>query len=38
MNGSVISLEKGTKVHPRLRGDNLVTRYGFPEAPFVIPN
>ena len=38
MNGSVLFLEKGKKVHPRLRGDNLVTRYGFPEAPFVIQN
>ena len=28
MNGTVIFLAKGTKVHPRLRGNNLVTKYG----------
>ena len=27
MNGLVIFLEKGSKVQPRLRGKNLVTRY-----------
>ena len=29
VNGPVIFLEKGTLVNPRLRGANLVTRYGF---------
>ena len=38
MNGPVIFLAKGTKVQPRLRGTNLVTRYGFPEGSCVIPN
>ena len=38
MNGPVVSLEKGEKVHPRLRGTNLVTRYGFTEVPCVVPN
>ena len=38
MNGPVIFLAKGTKVHPRLRGKNLVTEYGLPEGSFVIPN
>ena len=27
-----------TKVHPRLRDNNLVTKYGFPEGSCVIPN
>ena len=30
-------LEKGTKLHPRIRGNNLVTRYIFPEVSCVIP-
>ena len=38
VNGPVIFLEKGTKVHPRLRGKNLVTKYGLPEGSCVIPN
>ena len=38
MNGPVIFLAKGTKVHPRLRGNNLVTKYGLLEVSFVIPN
>ena len=38
MNGSVIFLENGTTVHPRLRGTNLVTRYGLPEGSCVITN
>ena len=38
MNGPVIFMEKGTKVHPRPRGNNLVTKYGFPEGSCVIPN
>ena len=38
MNGPLLFLEKRTKVHPRLRGNNLVTKYGFPEGSFVIPN
>ena len=36
VNGTVISLEKGKKVHPSVRGNNLVTRYGFPEVSCVI--
>ena len=38
VNGPVIFLEKETKVHPRLRGNNLVIKYGFPEGSCVIPN
>ena len=38
MNGTVIFLAKGKKVHPRLRVNNLVTKYGFPEGSCVIPN
>ena len=38
MNGPVIFLAKGKKVHPRLRGNNLVTKYGLPEGSYVIPN
>ena len=37
MNGPVMFLAKGTKVHPRLRGNNLVTKYGLPEGSCVIP-
>ena len=33
----MIVLTKGTKVSPRIRGNNLVTRYGFPEESCVIP-
>ena len=38
MDVSVVFLEKGEKVHPRMRGNNLVTKYGFPEVSCVIPN
>ena len=38
MNGPVIFLEKGKKLHPRMRGNNLVTKYGLPEGSCVIPN
>ena len=38
VNGPVIFLDNGTKVHPRLKGTNLVTRYGFPEGYCLIPN
>ena len=38
MNGPVIFLAKGENLHPRLRGNNLVTRYGFTEGSCVIPN
>ena len=38
MNVPVIFLAKGEKVHPRPRGNNLVTRYGLPEGSCVIPN
>ena len=37
-NGPVISISRGAKVHPRLRGKNLVTKYGFSEGSCVIPN
>ena len=37
MNGPVIFPAKGTKVHLRLRGTNLVTRYVFPEGSCLIP-
>ena len=37
-NGLVIFLEKGTKVHPSLKGNNLVTKYVLLEESFVIPN
>ena len=38
MNGPVVFLEKGTRVHPRLRGNNLLTKYGLPEVSCVITN
>ena len=38
VNGPVIFLAKGTKVNPMLRGNTLVTKYGFPEGSCVIPN
>ena len=38
VNGPVIFLSKGTKVHQRLRGNNFVTKYGFPEGYGLIPN
>ena len=38
MNGPVIVLTKGTKVHPRIGCINLLTKYGFPERSCVIPN
>ena len=38
VNVPVIFMANGTKVHPRLRGNNLVTKYGFPEGSCVIPN
>ena len=34
----MIFLTKGTKVHPRLRGKKLVTRYEFPEGSCLITN
>ena len=37
MNGPVIFLAKGTTVHPRLIGTNLLTRYCLPEGSCVIP-
>ena len=37
VNGPVIFLAKGKKVHPRLRGNNLVTTYGLTEGSCVIP-
>ena len=36
MNGPVIFVAKGTKVHQRLGGNNLVNKYGFPEGSSVI--
>ena len=38
MNGPVIFLAKGTKVNPRLRGNNLMTRYVLTEGYCVIQN
>ena len=38
VNVPMVFLTKGTNVHPRLRVTNLVTRYGFPEGSFIIPN
>ena len=38
VNGPVIFLAKGTKVHPRLIGNKLLTKYGFPEGYCVIKN
>ena len=38
MNVPVIFLEKGTKVQPSLRGNNLVTKYVLPKGSCVIPN
>ena len=38
VNDPLIFLAKGTKVQPRLRGNNLVTKYGSPEGSFLIPN
>ena len=37
-NGTVIFMEKGDLVHPRLRGTNMVTKYELKEGSFVIPN
>ena len=37
VNGTVMFMVKGEKVHPRIRGTNLVTRYGLPEGSYVIP-
>ena len=38
MNGPVIFLSKETKLHPRLKGTNLVTRCIFLEGSCAIPN
>ena len=38
MNGPVIFLTKGTKAYHRLKGTNLVTRYGLSKGSCVIPN
>ena len=38
VNGPVIFLTNGTKVHQRLRGNKLVTKYGFPVGSFVVLN
>ena len=38
MNVLVIFLARGTKVHPRLGGNNLVTLYVLAEGYCVIPN
>ena len=37
MNGLVVFMENRTRVHTRLRGNNLVTKYVFPEGHYVIP-
>ena len=36
MNGPVLFLPKGTKLNPRLRGNNLVTKYELTEGSCVI--
>ena len=38
VNVPVIFLANGKKVYTRLRDNNLVTKYGFPEGSSVIPN
>ena len=38
VNGPVIFLAKGENAHQRLRGKNLVTKYGSTEGSCVIPN
>ena len=38
MNGSVIFMAKGTKLHHRIKGTNLVIIYVSPEVSCVIPN
>ena len=38
MNGPVRFLAKGGKVHPRMRGNNLVNKYGLPEGSCEISN
>ena len=38
MNGLVIFLSKGDLVNPSYRDTNLVTKYGFTEGSYVIPN
>ena len=38
LNGTLIFLAKGTKVHPSLIGKNLVTIYELTEGYCVIPN
>ena len=35
---TVMFLVRGNLVYPKLRGTNLVTRYGYPEVSCVIPN
>ena len=37
VNGTLIFLAKGAKVHPRMRGKYLETKYGLPEGSCVIP-
>ena len=38
VNVPLIFLAKGTRLHPRIKGNNLVTKYGFPKGSHVIPN
>ena len=38
VNGPVIFMANGTRVHHRLRGNNLVTKYGLPEGSCAITN
>ena len=38
MNGPVVFLAKGKKVHPFLKGNSLVNKYGFQEGSCVIPD
>ena len=38
MNDQVIYMSKATKLHQRMKGNKLATKYGFPEGSCVIPN
>ena len=38
VNGAMILQAKGTKVHPTMRGNNFLTKYGLPEGYCTIPN
>ena len=38
VNGLVVITENQTRVHTWIRGNNMVTKYVFPEGHYVIPN